>query len=1309
MGSFNRIQRFPLLPFERDLIDALGISEEEYRRFTAEVQEKGRLRPAEYAHTPDIVCEATTTAFLISLAIGAVTTGINLLLAPTPEEPTETKSKRLDDVRGRSRFNQATNFSGIQQIADLGDPVPIIFGRYQEGFDEVLPSGGISIAPTLLWSRMLSYGTHQTFRGIFMTGHAVWDEGGLNHPQLEGVLIGNNPLDSISERKFALYWSSGTNYGNSSDRLVAADLLFGSRGEKSAGDRFTTDDPFVVPTNEGTQPGFCMVTQPSNQTTFGVSGAIRNGNSFRVNWDQIPSWFEDVQNEEEIRNQRKKIVGTENDNRENGMDGTGRGYSPKMGLISHNGNEIRDYEIVTARVDDTVEFGISRVSYIDKEKELDFDDSAVTGDDLQSTTNSMRSAADDALQEGELFQIGDSLWQVHDRHKTYVSEDDEESSDATHTLKCIEILNGSDEATIGIAGTKTLEAFVTDEGGLTGSDEDFDRGWIGQLFWPLMKSDIGVVRSERYSEAIDIGIGSTVYTQLNGLANFPALPTPNELVKYDDDNISVSPGTQTLYTDRTSFFTIQIRPSGLSADGSKLDFVPTGITFSVNGNRPVEQYNFIRFLCNATPAGAATQEGFPGGEFEFRFIGLPTATVQRDLAETDIVYELNAKESKFYSISNITAHGYTFTATYRGKQTPFGEYYPLQEFINKGKKGKFSAYQDVKRGSSLTLDTLYPTWIDSGRLAAYFYELIGDPEDYKGETVTHTDRAYKGYWIPNVDPDAEKPDDYIKFKLIATSNRVNWHEEKYGKEWVWSEYTWEVTESVGSFEVNDNTFHAIAIPVGSVNSDGNYVGNPYTFDWAPPSSGEDYWEGGANLEVNEVETTTELFDNEEGRTFEKFSGVADISFYDEVTLSNDGQAEHRIAYVNYINDNLPDYGNYNNLSLMGLVLQSNGQFPSIDQLRAWMPYGVNCYRFVEDNCGPSNLLTDLAFYLLTDKDNGAGAFIGDSTMDWDGNTCHRPSAADELMINVEGFRDASYFLNANRLFFDGAIAERTNVRDYLSQLAPTMLCDFEIANGQFNIRPVVPHDEAGFIDPYNLSVAGYFGAGNIIDGSFSVQFFEKNALRDVRLEVLYRVMERDGLPESRTITVNWKDSDEADKNLGLPIEEIDLSSFCSSRHHAELVARYNLSVRRRVNHTVSFKTIPTQLGLAPGNLIVLQLVSAPYSTYYNGIFDPTSGVVKGINPLPDGTHTLQVYTSGKSTEDKQVVVQDGKAVDSEYWGKLFAKVPTSEERRYYKIDKIEMDEQGLIDVTASFFPVQDNQSRIALDVLDAESLFTVQG
>ena len=175
MESFNRIPQFPLLPFERDLCDTLGISEQEYRLFAEEVREKGSLRPAEYAHIPDIRCDPATQAVLISLAIGLVMTGISLLL-PKPQEPEETKSKRPADVRGRSRFNQSSDFSSVQQIAELGDPVPILFGATKKHFDTTPSTGGTSVAPTMLWSRLLSYGAHQTFRGIFMFGHRVWDD-----------------------------------------------------------------------------------------------------------------------------------------------------------------------------------------------------------------------------------------------------------------------------------------------------------------------------------------------------------------------------------------------------------------------------------------------------------------------------------------------------------------------------------------------------------------------------------------------------------------------------------------------------------------------------------------------------------------------------------------------------------------------------------------------------------------------------------------------------------------------------------------------------------------------------------------------------------------------------------------------------------------------------------------------------------------------------------------------------------------------------------------------------------------------------
>ena len=44
----------PLLPFEKELIKTIGITEEEYRKFAAEVRRKGVVRPAEYEHIPDI-------------------------------------------------------------------------------------------------------------------------------------------------------------------------------------------------------------------------------------------------------------------------------------------------------------------------------------------------------------------------------------------------------------------------------------------------------------------------------------------------------------------------------------------------------------------------------------------------------------------------------------------------------------------------------------------------------------------------------------------------------------------------------------------------------------------------------------------------------------------------------------------------------------------------------------------------------------------------------------------------------------------------------------------------------------------------------------------------------------------------------------------------------------------------------------------------------------------------------------------------------------------------------------------------------
>ena len=79
----------PLLPYEKQLIQTIGISEEEYQKFTAEIQRRGAIRPAEYQHIPDIVNtgEPVSTAILVNLAISLVLTGVAYLLTPKPKMP----------------------------------------------------------------------------------------------------------------------------------------------------------------------------------------------------------------------------------------------------------------------------------------------------------------------------------------------------------------------------------------------------------------------------------------------------------------------------------------------------------------------------------------------------------------------------------------------------------------------------------------------------------------------------------------------------------------------------------------------------------------------------------------------------------------------------------------------------------------------------------------------------------------------------------------------------------------------------------------------------------------------------------------------------------------------------------------------------------------------------------------------------------------------------------------------------------------------------------------------------------------------
>jgi hypothetical protein len=648
----------PLLPYEKQLIETIGITEEEYQLFAAEVRRRGVIRPAEYDHIPEIFCaepKSTAVIILINLAISLTLTGVAYLLTPKPKEPSAFGSKELGGEAGASRFTPSRGFETLAELGEYASPIPLLFGLYREGY-----GGGMLATPKLIWSRMFSHGTLQRAKLLYVVGEQGVDRGeGIEQPELEGIFLGNNAIDPLFEDAFAFYWKKQS--GNPNRRRVRnTNFLYGSQSTPSSGDpdKAINGEVFYAPTGDEIDAvgQFCHAYTPANSTQFGVFESIANGTSYRPNY-RIVSITDDGHSgptKRAVTRARIKIAGLSFKNnkdlsgvelfkkvRQKGQAGAGRNYSPRMGIVevtraSNNdkitttGDELQ--KVVTVSKGDKAAFVISTTSIDPDIYAQEKDSTRESVDDINSTVESMQLAADDAMQVGERFAIAGTIWKVIDRRldrfvpsgENFNQNGKKDDSRQRIDLECVD----TEESKFNRIGIVSLSKVVEPSQDFIGdSFPDGPRASIDEDFYPITKIASATVRNNRPAVVTEIGLKSTVFQKLNGLCSFNSLPTPDELNDLDDENVQITSGTVTANIIRSTVFRVFVRKAGV--DSSTFAVVP--MFFVIKGNRPVAQYNFIRF---------ALAPGEEAQELEFKFVQFPGAEL-RSLSSGEHLIDLS--------------------------------------------------------------------------------------------------------------------------------------------------------------------------------------------------------------------------------------------------------------------------------------------------------------------------------------------------------------------------------------------------------------------------------------------------------------------------------------------------------------------------------------------------------------------------------------------------------------------------------------------------------------------------------------------
>jgi len=247
-----------LLPYEHQLVEALGISKQEYLSFVA--QQQIYTDPKE-GTILDVRNEFATVALILTI-VGTILQVIGALLLK--EEPSG---------RGQSRdeiFAPRAGFNSLQKLAEYGDPVHLVYTNIKTN-----PNGGVRANTSLLWSSVKSFGSSQYVQLLLLIG-----AGPIGEIDASRSAFGQTPLQDLIAQNYWLYFRP-----NGTGALRRGNLLQGSDAKEDPGAAGAGANNIyrIQPAINGPAgDGFSHAISPSTSNVFGIYSPVPINISIKI-------------------------------------------------------------------------------------------------------------------------------------------------------------------------------------------------------------------------------------------------------------------------------------------------------------------------------------------------------------------------------------------------------------------------------------------------------------------------------------------------------------------------------------------------------------------------------------------------------------------------------------------------------------------------------------------------------------------------------------------------------------------------------------------------------------------------------------------------------------------------------------------------------------------------------------------------------------------------------------------------------------------------------------------------------------------